>query len=122
MIAYTTLGTADLKRASAFYDALFATIGAKRLMEFDRMVIWGVSPTAPMFGVCTPFDGKPASAGNGVMVALAADSTAKVDALYAKAISLGAKDEGAPGQRGPQFYIGYVRDLDGNKINFFAPT
>lgn len=122
MIAYTTLGTNDLKRAGAFYDAIFATLGAKRVMEFDRMILWGNSPTAPMFGVCTPYDGKTATAGNGTMISLGVDGTAKVDALYAKAIALGAKDEGAPGPRGPQFYIGYFRDLDGNKINFFCPT
>lgn len=122
MIAYTTLGTNDLKRAGQFYDALLAGMGAQRVMEFDRMVAWGNSPTAPMFAVCTPFDGKPASTGNGTMVSLAVDSTAKVDALHAKALSLGGKDEGAPGQRGPQFYLGYVRDLDGNKLAFFCPT
>lgn len=122
MLAYTTIGTNDLKRAGAFYDTLLAGMGAKRAMEFDRMIAWGVSPTAPMFAVCTPYDGKPATAGNGVMIALAVDSKDKVDALYRKALELGAKDEGAPGQRGPTFYIGYVRDLDGNKINFFCPT
>lgn len=122
MIAYTTLGTNDLKRAGAFYDALLAGLGAQRLMEFDRMIIWGTAPNAPMFGICTPFDGQPATAGNGTMISLAVDATAKVDALHAKALALGAKDEGAPGQRGAQFYIGYFRDLDGNKINFFAPT
>lgn len=122
MIAYTTLGTNDLKRAGAFYDALLAGMGAKRVMEFDRMIAWGNSPTAPMFAICSPFDGKSASAGNGTMISLGVDSTAKVDALYAKALELGAKDEGKPGQRGPQFYIGYFRDLDGNKLNFFAAT
>ena len=122
MIAYTTLGTNDLKRSAAFYDALFAGLGAKRVMEFERMVIWGTAPNAPMFGVCSPFDGKPATVGNGTMISLAVGTKDQVDQLYRKALELGGKDEGAPGSRGPGFYIGYFRDLDGNKLNFFAPV
>jgi predicted lactoylglutathione lyase len=118
MIAYTTLGTNDLPKAAAFYDALLSGLGAKRTIEMDRIIIYGVAPGAPMFAVCTPFDGKEATAGNGTMVALAVDKKEAVDALYQKALQLGATDEGAPGLRG-FFYIGYVRDLDGNKLNFF---
>ena len=70
MIGYTTLGTNDLPRAAAFYDELFAVIGGKRLMEFDRGYAWGVSHDTPGFGVLRPFDGEPASVGNGVMVAI----------------------------------------------------
>jgi predicted lactoylglutathione lyase len=69
--------------------------------------------------VIEPFDGKPASVGNGVMVALAAGSRAQVDALHRKALELGGQDEGAPGPRGDGFYAGYFRDLDGNKLNAF---
>ena len=122
MIAYTTVGTNDLQRAGKFYDSLLGAMGAGRAMEFDRMIAWGVSPTAPMFAVCTPFDGKPATSGNGTMISLGVDKPETVDRLYKKALELGAKDEGAPGQRGPTFYIGYFRDLDGNKLNFFAAT
>lgn len=122
MLAYTTLGTNDLAKASAFYDALLGELGAKRLMDNERMVIWGTSMAAPMFAVCKPYDGKAASVGNGVMVSLAADSTGTVDRLYKKALELGGSDEGAPGVRADAFYIGYFRDLDGNKINFFAPA
>ncbi|MEO3714511.1 VOC family protein [Roseateles flavus] len=120
MIGYTTLGTNDLPRAAAFYDELFAVIGAKRLMEFERGYAWGVSMDKPGFGVLRPFDGQPASVGNGVMVALAVDSQEKVQALHAKALALGATDEGAPGQRGGGFYAAYFRDLDGNKLNAFC--
>ena len=68
-----------------------------------------------------PFDGKPASAGNGVMVSLVVDSNAKVDEIHQKALALGAKDEGAPGPRGTgSFYAGYFRDLDGHKINCYC--
>lgn len=119
MIAYTTLGTRDLPRASRFYDALLAELGAKRAMEMDRMVIWANDPAAPMFAVCLPFDGQPASAGNGAMVSLAAGNPETVQRVHAKALELGATDEGQPGPRGPQFYIAYFRDPDGNKLAVF---
>lgn len=119
MIGYVTLGSDNLARAGAFYDALLAEFGAKRFMENERLVIWGSGPGAPMLGVIRPHDGQPATAGNGVMVALAAGSREAVDKLYAKALSLGASDEGAPGERMPGFYAGYFRDLDGHKLNFF---
>jgi predicted lactoylglutathione lyase len=119
MIGYITLGTNDLARAAKFYDALLGTIGAKRFMESDRFVAWSVSPTAPGFGISKPYDGKPATVGNGVMIALVVDSREKVDGLYKKALELGGTDEGAPGPRFDGFYAGYFRDLDGNKLNAF---
>jgi catechol 2,3-dioxygenase-like lactoylglutathione lyase family enzyme len=120
MIGYVTFGTNDLRRALGFYDALFASIGAKRVYETDRGVAWGTSEDSPSLGVLTPFDGRPATVGNGTMVALALDGRAKVDALHALAMKLGGKDEGAPGPRGDGFYAAYFRDLDGNKLACFA--
>lgn len=120
MIGYVTLGTTDLARAAKFYDTLLGTLGASRWMASDRFIAWTVSPTTPAFSVALPYDGKPATVGNGVMIALVMDSRAKVDALYAKAIELGGTDEGAPGPRGDGFYAGYFRDLDGNKLNAFC--
>lgn len=120
MIGYTTLGTNDLPRAAAFYDPLFAVIGVQRIMDFGRGYAWGVSMDKPAFAVMKPFDGQPATVGNGVMVAVAVDSRAKVEALHAKALALGGQDEGAVGPRGGSFYAGYFRDLDGNKINVFC--
>lgn len=119
MIGYVTLGTNDIKRAAAFYDALLGEIGAKRAMEFDGLILWANKPSAPMLGVIKPYDKNASTIGNGVMVALAVDSKEKVDKLYKKAIELGAKDEGPAGPRGGNFYAGYFRDLDGNKLNFF---
>jgi predicted lactoylglutathione lyase len=119
MIGYVTLGTNDLQRAAAFYDALLAEIGAKRMMENDDFVAWSVKPDAPGLGVTKPFDKKPASVGNGVMVALQVESEEQVRALHRKALQLGGKDEGAPGKRSESFYAGYFRDLDGNKLNAF---
>jgi predicted lactoylglutathione lyase len=121
MIGYVTLGTNDLARAAKFYDALLGELGAKRFMEMDKFIAWTVSPDKPGLGVITPFNGEPATVGNGVMVALIVDSTDKVNALHAKALELGGKDEGAPGPRGDSgFYAGYFRDLDGNKLNVFC--
>ena len=119
MIGYVTLGTNDIKRAAAFYDALLGELGAKRWMEYETFIVWAISPSVPSLGVIKPYDGKPATVGNGVMVALVVDSKEKVDRIYQKAIALGAKDEGPAGPRGDGFYAGYFRDPDGNKLNCF---
>src|SRR5262245_31102177 len=119
MIGYTTVGTNDLQRAAKFYDALLAEFGAKRGMEMETFIAWASAPNTPMFAVIKPFDGKPATVGNGVMIALAASSKEQVNQIHKKALELGGKDEGAPGPRGQGFYAGYFRDLDGNKLNAF---
>ncbi len=79
MIGYITLGTNDMKRSAAFYDKLLAEVGAKRVMEQDTFIVWGNSPTAAALSVTKPFDGKPATVGNGVMVALSVKEPAQVD-------------------------------------------
>jgi len=123
MIGYVTLGTNDLERAVAFYDTLLALIGAKRFMETEQFVAWAVAPDKPGISVTKPYDGKAATVGNGVMVALAVKTPEQVQALHAKALELGGADEGAPGPRGDSgFYAGYFRDLDGNKLNAFCMT
>ena len=119
MIGYVTIGTKDIDRACAFYDALLGVIGARQLMGMDRIKFYGTSPNAPMLAVCIPYDGQPHQVGNGNMVAIPGGSREAVDKLYAKAMELGASDEGAPGERMPIFYGAYVRDLDGNKLCFF---
>jgi predicted lactoylglutathione lyase len=119
MIGYATLGTNDIARAARFYDALLGELGAKRAMENDRLILWATGPGQPMLSVIKPYDGKPATVGNGVMIAILATSKEQVNALHKKALALGGKDEGAPGPRGDGFYAGYFRDLDGNKLNAF---
>ena len=119
MIGYVTVGTNDFERAAKFYDALLAEMGAKRQMEMETFIAWGTGPGSPMLSIIKPYDKKAATVGNGVMVALLASSKELVDKLHAKALSLGGKDEGAPGPRGAGFYAGYFRDLDGNKLNAF---
>lgn len=120
MIGYVTLGTNDLEKAAGFYDELLKLIGASRFMEEESFVAWATSPTTPGISVTRPFNGEPATVGNGVMVALFVKSPDEVNAMHAKALELGGTDEGAPGARGGGFYAGYFRDLDGNKLNAFC--
>ncbi|MCA9504842.1 MAG: VOC family protein [Spirochaetaceae bacterium] len=120
MVGYTTFGTNDLEKAKAFYDALLGEFGAKRIMDTGRLVLWGRELGNGMFAICTPYDKEKATPGNGAMVAFNMESRANVDKLHAKALSLGASDEGAPGERGPGFYGAYFRDADGNKFCGFC--
>ena len=121
MIGYVTLGTNDIPRAAAFYDALLAAQGATRMMEDEHFIAWSAGPASAALSIIKPFDGNEACAGNGCMVALVFDANEKVDAFHAKAIELGGSDEGAPGPRGDGgFYAGYFRDLDGNKLCAFC--
>ena len=120
MIGYVTLGTNRFDEAAKFYDDLLAEIGAGRILESDRFIAWGTGMTSPAVSIAKPYDGNPATVGNGVMVALVMDAPEKVDRIHARALELGGSDEGAPGPRGEQFYAGYFRDLDGNKLNAFC--
>lgn len=122
MIAYTTVGTNDLPRAIAFYDALFATLGVQKNMQFKRGVGWGRSLDTPVFGVVMPADGQSATVGNGSMVCIRCADNTQVHALYDQALGLGGKDEGPPGSRGDGYYGAYFRDLDGNKLAVFCIT
>ena len=118
MIGYVTIGTNDFARAAKFYDQLLGVLGAKRTQDFGTFVVWS-RPKGPGVALTKPYDGKPATVGNGMMVALAAKSKDQVHEIYDKAIALGGTDEGKPGPRGDGFYAGYFRDLDGNKLNAF---
>ena len=119
MIGYVTLGTNDLARGARFYDAIAAELGVGRMMETDRYIAWGKPGGGAGIGLTLPFDGRPATVGNGVMVAFEARDRAQVERIHQLALSLGGQDEGAPGLRGEGFYAAYFRDLDGNKLNAF---
>ena len=121
MIGYVTLGTNDLPRAAAFYDALAAHFGVGRMMDTESFIAWGEWGGGAGIAATKPFDGQTATVGNGVMVALEVKTPELVDAIYATAMANGAADEGAPGPRGDEgFYAGYFRDPDGNKLNAFC--
>ncbi len=122
MIGYVTLGTNDLERAVAFYDRIAALLDTPRMMEGDTYVAWGTMDGGAGIGIMKPFDGQPASVGNGVMVALAARDQAHVDEIYNTALAHGGTCEGPPGPRGDTFYAAYFRDPDGNKLNAFIMT
>ncbi|MEK9902404.1 MAG: VOC family protein [Gammaproteobacteria bacterium] len=115
---YVTVGTNDLQRAKEFYDQLFDELGVTSFGPNDRSFFWTIPGDDTNFAVFVPHDGDEATVGNGSMVGITLETKEDVDALYAKAIKLGAKDEGGPGQRVPSFYGAYVRDLDGNKLTF----
>jgi catechol 2,3-dioxygenase-like lactoylglutathione lyase family enzyme len=124
VIGYVTLGTDDLDRSRAFYDALFGEIGASRLIEMESgFTLYGTSWGKPGVAVTRPHNGEPATPGNGNMVSLVMDSRERVDRLHARALDLGGTDEGPPGVRGEEgdraFYGAYFRDPDGNKFCVF---
>jgi catechol 2,3-dioxygenase-like lactoylglutathione lyase family enzyme len=120
MIGYVTLGSNDVARAARFYDDLLAGVGAKRIMDYGTFIVWGPSIDKGSLAITEPYDKKPATVGNGVTVGFAVGRPDKVHEMHAKALILGATDEGAPGSRGDGWYCGYVRDLDGHKLNFFC--
>jgi catechol 2,3-dioxygenase-like lactoylglutathione lyase family enzyme len=126
MLGYATVGTNDIERARAFYDALLAEIGARRVMEFPEngFTMYGTGARRPGLAVTRPYNGEPAQPGNGTMAAIAVDSREKVGRLHAKALELGGSEEGQPGLRTPEgeraFYGAYFRDPDGNKLCAFC--
>lgn len=118
MIGYATVGTNNLPLATDFYDKLFASINAKRVFVSEQGVVWSLSRISAGFGVFVPHNGQPATVGNGSMVALAMLSREQVDTFYAKAIALGATDEGQR-DHNERFYVNYFRDLEGNKLGVY---
>lgn len=118
MLGYVTIGVNDMDKAVAFYDALLGEIGAKQLMGMDRIKFYGTGEGA-MLAICVPYNEQPQNCGNGNMVAIPGGDRPGVDKLYAKAMELGATDDGEPGERMPIFYGAYVRDPDGNKLCFY---
>lgn len=121
LILYTTLGSSDLKRSAAFYDAVLGTLGYRRSPEStETWAGWGPSyDDGVSFWVTTPFDGAAPGVGNGTMIAFRAPDEATVQAFHAAALAHGGGDEGGPGTRPyyePSFYVAYVRDPDGHKL------
>jgi uncharacterized glyoxalase superfamily protein PhnB len=114
---YFVFGTNDRPRAVAFYDALFDGGEIRKIHDGDRMTVW--SNDEFMFGVAEPFDGGPATHGNGTMLGLNLGAAKEVDRLHAKALELGGSSEGEPGERSGR-YAAYFRDLDDNKVCLFV--
>ncbi|KQQ07770.1 glyoxalase [Methylobacterium sp. Leaf121] len=121
MIGYVTLGTNDLVQAAKFYDALAQEMGVGRMMESEQFIACGRPGGGGGIGLTKPYDGNPATVGNGVMVALAAKDREQVDRLHRLALELGGSNEGELGPHGG-FYAVYFRDPDGNKLSAFTLT
>ncbi|MGH1575669.1 VOC family protein [Planktotalea sp.] len=128
MISYVTVGADDIDRAKRFYDAVLPALGyGLKVGPEGLSYALPVEPDQPPifadFYVKPTFDKRPASAGNGVMIAFEARSQQQVRDLHAAALTSGGTDEGQPGFRadyGPQFYVSYLRDPQGNKIALFS--
>ena len=118
MLHHVSIGVADVERAARFYDAVLAKLGFKRVMEvMPYGIAYGIK--MPQFWVQLPHDQGSPSGGNGTHIAFNANSKAAVNAFHAAALSVGGRDEGAPGPRPEytaEYYGAFVRDLDGNKI------
>ena len=121
-LAYCTVGSNDLPRAKAFYDSLLRVVGLERLFEHPSGGRVYGRDDAFSFAVLGPFDGLPATVGNGSMVAFRFDSRREVDTFHDRAIALGGMSEGGPDARGPGWYFAYCRDLDGNKLCAYCLT
>lgn len=115
MLSHVTVGSNDLPKATAFYGALFGTIGFTKIFDHPSGGAMYGKDGKLQIGVVGPFDGNPATVGNGSTVAFALPDPATVDAFHAKALALGGTSEGDPGPRGGG-YAAYFRDLDGNKL------
>jgi len=128
MIAYVTVGADDIARAKRFYGAFLPALGygleeGVEGLSYALPVVPGQRPVLPDFYVKPTFDGRPATAGNGAMVAFEPRSQVQVRALHAAALAAGGRDEGQPGFRaayGPHFFVSYLRDPQGNKIALFS--
>jgi catechol 2,3-dioxygenase-like lactoylglutathione lyase family enzyme len=127
MIAYATIGTNTFEASALFFDAVFGALGYARVHDYREggWIGYGNAaqkedPNATLLWLCKPFNGAPASAGNGAMVSVVAHSRAQVDAFHAAALAHGGTSEGAPGLRegyGPNMYLAYIRDTQGNKFS-----
>ena len=120
-IGYVCLGANDFDRACAFYDALSAELGGKRLFPTPHGQMYRIG-SGPMLMVTRPYDGGEAHPGNGTMLAIQVDAKDDVARLHDKALALGGACEGKPGPRGAFGDFAYFRDTEGNKIAVFFPA
>ena len=120
MIVHICMGTNDLERSAKFYDAITAELGFGRRNATDKAIYWANPGSGIGFAITKPFDGQPATFGNGTMATIASQDEAQVDRVHAAALANGGSCEGPPGVRANGIYTAYFRDPDGNKLNTFA--
>lgn len=116
MISYATIGSNDFEKSVPFFTELLGTQGVTKMFEHPNGGAVFAKDGKLVLGVLKPFDGEAATVGNGTMIAMEMPSRDEVDAFHAKVLALGGTCEGAPGERGPGFYMAYFRDLEGNKF------
>ena len=121
MLVSICIGTNDLQAAGWFYDKVLATINMQRTIEVEGEIGYGATGGITSLWVLTPYDGKPATYGNGTQLIFQATNSNNVDSFYKAAIRMGGTDEGPPGPRNYRegYYGAYCRDLDGNKLHIF---
>jgi predicted lactoylglutathione lyase len=119
MLGYATLGTNDLQASAEFYEPIARILGHGRVMETDRVIMWGSPGQGAMFCIIKPLDDNRATVGNGTMFGFAAGSDEQVRQIYDHALANGGSDEGPPGARSEEFYGAYFRDPAGNKLLAF---
>lgn len=117
---HITFGTADLARGMKFYDGIIAEYGGSRAWSKDTAAAWSFPDGGPSVGICYPYDGQPASFGNGTMIATMVKDEDQVRRIHAAALANGGSCEGPPGLRENGFFAAYFRDPDGNKMNCFC--
>lgn len=124
MISHFNLGTNNLDASEAFYNELLKFFDAKQLYKAERTIFYSLGDSRVKLCINKPFNGEPATAGNGSMVGLSMASKEEVNDIYARALELGGTSEGEPGDRADGVvYAAYFRDLDGNKFGvFYAPN
>ena len=120
MIINVCFGTKDLDRGAKFYDAIAAELGLVRYMNTEKAIGWRNPTLGIGLAITLPFDGNPATVGNGVMASIGAKDKYQVDKVYALALANSGSDEGPPGMRAHGFYAAYFCDPDGNKLNVVA--
>ena len=120
IISHITLGTNDYDRAAIFYDAALKPLGFSRVAKpAGKPPMYAVDGAMPHLYLYKPYDGQPATWGNGTHIAFQASTRDAVNSFYNEAIANGGTDEGLPGIReeySSDYYAAYVRDPDGNKL------
>ncbi|MHB1570034.1 MAG: VOC family protein [Solirubrobacteraceae bacterium] len=108
----------DLRRSARFYDAIFFALGARRMIESEQALAYGINGPVVWFVVRGL-----APAGGYGHIALQATGKAAVDAAYAAGLANGGTDDGPPGRRpqyGSRCYAGYLLDPDRLRVEIVS--
>lgn len=120
MLSHISLGTRDLDRAQAFYDAVLAPLGFVRVWRTERGIGYGPPGGNDKLALFQHSDARvPLAAGPGFHLAFAAPNRDAVDGFHAAAMAAGGRDDGGPGLRahyGSTYYAAFIIDPDGHKL------